>query len=140
MQSKLSQLQTLQQLLRSFRNYSVGGAALVFSYAILHHGFSSASISDTVLIWGDAFTISGVFLFLIVGALALYQKGYLDWVAYGLYLSRFLLLHRRNAEYVNFYDYKKMRNQPHTMYWPGLLTATFFFLLGLGLSMLFFFI
>ena len=125
------------QIIVTFRRYLLGCMALVLLYAVLHQGFSPMNIAGIMRIWGDAFVISSVILLEITGVLWLDRSGYADWIAYSLHLSRFLLSHKKDESFVNYYDYKSLREHNIRLLWPGIVTAFICFLLGVILSTLF---
>ena len=54
-------------------------------YAAWHSGFTPGSLAGAAWIWGDGFVMSGILLYLAVGASVLGRHGYFDWVFYGIY-------------------------------------------------------
>ncbi|MBC5580720.1 hypothetical protein H8S23_04310 [Anaerofilum sp. BX8] len=138
MQNRLAEQRGLQKIRSCFRNYLIGGLLLVLLYAAWHSGFTPGSLAGAAWIWGDGFVMSGILLYLAVGASVLGRHSYFDWVFYGIYLSRFLFTHSRDEEYTNFFDFKKLRRRGDAPFWPGVLVATIWFLTGLILSMLYY--
>ncbi|MHB8127789.1 MAG: hypothetical protein ACYDEX_02135 [Mobilitalea sp.] len=140
MQNKFKRNEKQYQLvIVIFRRYLLGGMALMLLYAILHKGFSQVHLEETIQIWGDTFVISSVILLEVVGISWLNQHAYIDWVGYSMNLSRFLLSRRKGEEsFVNYYDYKSLRERNMRPLWPGIVVSVILFLLGIILSALFF--
>ena len=122
----------------SFRNYAVAGLLLAVLYAALHDGFQPESAASACFVWGDALTEAAVLLMCAEGASYLSRHGMLDWLFYVLYQSRFLLMHKEDKEYTNFYDFKTLRKRSTVPYWPGLIVALMYFIAGFVMSMLYY--
>jgi hypothetical protein len=121
-----------------FLRYLLGCIALVLMYVGLRKGFSAENAAGLMQIWGDAFVITSVVMLEVVGVSWLNRHGYIDWVGYSLELSRYLLGRKKSDEsFVNYYDYKTLRERNMTPLWPGIMVAVIWFLLGLILSLLF---
>lgn len=118
--------------------YLIGSMVLVLLYVGLHRGFSIWNSVVLIQIWGDAFVITSVVVLEVVGISWLNRHGYIDWVGYSLELSRFLLRQNKSDKsFVNYYDYKMLRERNAAPLWPGVLSAFVLLMIGIVLSIVY---
>ena len=119
---------------KSFRNYSLGGCLLLLIFEIIRGGFTAAGINQGLLLWSDGFTVSGILLLFLIAGKLLNRGGYLDWAAYFLFQAKFLLRRMKPEEYVNFYDFRKLREHKGGPLTMGITTALLFLITGTALA------
>lgn len=138
MQNRLSEQRGLRQVRGCFRNYLLGGCCWCCCTRPGTGALRPGSPAGAAWVWGDGFVMSGILLYLAVGASALGRHGYFDWVFTGLICPSFCSPTARMRSTPTFSTLKSCAGRGTAPFWPGVLVATIWFLIGLILSMLYY--
>jgi len=117
---------------------TAGGIVLTLLYALPHDGLGVKTLTEFMWIWGNAFSITGVLLFLIAGSLGLDRLKVWDWLLYTLYQARFLLMHEKAETYSDFRDFSMLRQRGQIRLYPIVVLGFVWSLSGLLLSYLYY--
>jgi len=117
---------------------TAGGIVLTLLYALPHDGLGVKTPTEFMWIWGNAFSITGVLLFLIAGSLGLDRLKVWDWLLYTLYQARFLLMHEKAETYSDFRDFSMLRQRGQIRLYPIVVLGFVWSLSGLLLSYLYY--
>ncbi len=115
---------------KTFLRTLLAGGILTLCYGALRGGFAAGSLTRALFIWSDGFAMMGVLLVLSAGAIALNRKGFLDIFSYALFQAGFLLLRKKSEEYVNYHDFKLLKNRSTYPLLPVVLTGSAFMAIG----------
>ena len=72
-----------------------------------------------VMLLADGLAVSGVFLLIFSFFRFGRRKGYFSWMEYAIYTGKFLLLKKKDQEFLNFYDFESSREYDKVPLWTA---------------------
>jgi hypothetical protein len=115
--------------------YALGGLC-IFAVYLAVQLFGRSTQPSLLFLLADGLTITAVLLLIFTGLQALNHNGMLDWAAYMLYQARFLLMHKKDHEYENFFAFRKLRKRSSASLLPGVYAAALYMAAGMAFSFL----